>query len=1112
MQSQNFTKRYKNLNPEQKEAVDTIEGPVLVVAGPGSGKTELLSLRIANILEKTDTLASSILCLTFTDAAANNMRQRLAGLIGKEAYKVAIHTFHSFGTEIISQNPEYFYKGAIYNPADKLLQTQILDDIFKKLKHGDPLASFHPEQGFVYLGDALNKISELKKAAITPEQLHDLLQEDKEFINKTSEILTDLFAERTSAKNLEKFNVAIEKLENINTSKAQQALNLKNSNNSSKNSQAKEPCTSSNSNSQNFPSLKEILIDSLKQAYQEAIETEKPSTKPLTQWKTKYTKKDHEKNTIFKDKDRIEKLESLANIYSTYQKALHKQGYFDFADMLLNTVQALEKYPELKYNIQEKYLYTLVDEFQDTNGVQSRLLDLIADATVNEGRPNLLAVGDDDQAIYKFQGANIQNILEFHTKYRDPKLVVLNKNYRSTQDILDLVRNIILQGEERLENIIPEINKNLISSNTKLKEGKIIDKKFEDEIQELIWISQEVKKLQKQGTKLNEIAIISKNHKHLEKVAKVLDYYDIAVSYEKKNNALDQVQIKEIITIIQFLEDTNKEALLAEILTFPFWELDRIEIWKTSAQAYKQRKNWMEIMLENPKLKYVAEFLITLSQKAKEQTAEEIIDQIVEEKYKNYYFQNLNQQYIELLNCLRSFIAAIRSYKGAASLNLQDIIKFVELHQSHKIPITYKTNIKSGQDSVNLLTAHASKGLEFQTVFALHCQENTWLSRGANDKLQFTSNLPLSATKDTIDDKLRLFYVALTRAKENLYLTYHANNQTGKENVKLRFLEAASDGSENDSEAIISSSEQEITAVSTPEDIAIEEFEIQKHESRTINETELLKTLVKNYKLSVTHFNQFLNIVDAGPKVFMQNNLLKFPRMMPASAAYGSAFHYALQFIQVKLKRLRKTPTLEEVLETFENSLIYHRLNKNDFKKMLERGQENLTIYYKEKINKFKASDLAEFDFRDQGVIINSAHITGKIDKLSTDRDKNEITVYDYKTGKAILTWEAKYDYEHIKNWGYRNQIIFYKLLIENSRTFNKYKVQTGTFDFVEPFKGKLYELPVQINSEELEQTKKLIDIVYNKITKLDFPDTSQYSKDFSGLQNFISDLLDGRI
>ncbi|NTW62442.1 UvrD-helicase domain-containing protein, partial [Candidatus Saccharibacteria bacterium] len=130
-----FAKRYANLNTAQKKAVDTIDGPVMIIAGPGTGKTELLGVRVANILKKTDTLPENILCLTFTESGANAMRERLTGIIGKDAYKVAVHTFHSFGSEVMNQNGEFFYSGAHFLPADELSSYEIMQEIFGELKH-----------------------------------------------------------------------------------------------------------------------------------------------------------------------------------------------------------------------------------------------------------------------------------------------------------------------------------------------------------------------------------------------------------------------------------------------------------------------------------------------------------------------------------------------------------------------------------------------------------------------------------------------------------------------------------------------------------------------------------------------------------------------------------------------------------------------------------------------------------------------------------------------------------------------------------------------------------------------------------------------------------------
>ena len=140
-----FEERYSNLNPKQKEAVDYINGPLLVVAGPGTGKTEILALRVAHILKKTETAPKNILCLTFTNSAAYNMRERLTKLIGRDAYKVSIHTFHSFGVDVISTYPEYFYRGAAFNPVDDVTQIEILEEILADLPHNNDLGNLLPD-------------------------------------------------------------------------------------------------------------------------------------------------------------------------------------------------------------------------------------------------------------------------------------------------------------------------------------------------------------------------------------------------------------------------------------------------------------------------------------------------------------------------------------------------------------------------------------------------------------------------------------------------------------------------------------------------------------------------------------------------------------------------------------------------------------------------------------------------------------------------------------------------------------------------------------------------------------------------------------------------------
>ncbi len=1119
--SDHFNKRYENLNAEQKDAVDTIDGPVMVIAGPGSGKTELLSLRVANILQMTDTLPSSILCLTYTEAAAVNMRKRLAGLIGMDAYKVAIHTFHGFGTEIINKNPEYFYHGGRYNPADQLTQYAILEKILEDLKHTYSIGSYHPHQGFTYLKDILSRIDELKKGGLSPENFKLLLDENKDFLQQANGLLDPVFANTVTKKTVVLIPELIENLRAVNFKARTKKLPYLN--------------------------VKEILIKALEEAYEEAIAETKVNTKPITAWKKEYTKKNNDKKDVFKDLEKSKVQFELCEVYGRYQQQLHKEGFFDWADMLLDTVDAFGKYPELRYNLQEQYLYVLVDEFQDTNGIQMRFLDQLLDAEVNEGRPNILAVGDDDQAIYKFQGANIANLMEFHKKYRDPKMVVLQKNYRSTQPILDFVRKVILKGEERLETALPDqIKKELSAENKNLITGEIVEQEFPTILEELVWIAENIQEKLKTGTPASEIAVIARKHKTLELTAKVLDYFGIPVAYERKKSLLEQTHIKELVTILKFIntiatKDKNEaDDFLPEILSFPFWNIDKIAIWKISIKADKERKLWLEVMLESPdeKLKNIANFLITLGIDAKEKTAEEIIDMITgieaahtarhgalasesgfKSPYKDYYFsaekfENEKLEYLNLLQGLQALLKKVRQYKGTGAKTVTDVIELVGLHEKHKLAMYYKNAFNSDEKAINLLTAHGAKGLEFENVFLLHCQDGEWVKGSSFNKISFPLNIPLAADAENDDDKLRLFYVALTRAKRNIYLCRHHYNDKGEEQLKLRFLEEGEEERKK-KEGIkleeLDAMEKDFAQSKGLEKLLLLQIKIEKHELKTIEETEILRGLLKNYKLSITHLNNFLDIAEKGPQVFLEQNLLRFPQRPMVSGVYGNSMHKALEKFSLEFKKTKALPSSEFLLKQFEYDLSQQRLSKKDFEHNLEKGKDNLTVYYNQRKDYFNPLDRSEFNFKRQGVTVGNAELTGKIDKMSYDEEKKEITVYDYKTGKQLKDWHHGSPHQKLKAWRYRNQLIFYKILVENARDLKgKYKVRQGFLEFLEPVDGAIKLLPLDITEEETERMKKLIVVVYGKIMALDFPDVSMYPKTMEGVEGFVGDLVDG--
>src|SRR3989344_6947464 len=213
-----FKEEYARLNTAQKKAVDAIDGPLLVIAGPGTGKTQLLGMRVANILRTTDVAPSNILCLTFTDNAARNMRERLSSIIGQPAYHVAIHTFHSFGTDIINNYPDYFTNRQLLQQVDELGRYELLREIFEDLPHGNPLSTKIGDN-FVFRKDTTDIIGWLKQNAVSPSELHELLIANEKFIETIQPHVAKTFANTPSAKQLPSYNHLLELIQKQKTGK-----------------------------------------------------------------------------------------------------------------------------------------------------------------------------------------------------------------------------------------------------------------------------------------------------------------------------------------------------------------------------------------------------------------------------------------------------------------------------------------------------------------------------------------------------------------------------------------------------------------------------------------------------------------------------------------------------------------------------------------------------------------------------------------------------------------------------------------------------------------------------------------------------------------------------
>lgn len=1060
-----FEERLLQLNKVQRQAVETTEGPLLILAGPGTGKTELLALRVAHILKEGLASPSSILCVTFTDNGSINMRKRLEGLLGSDAYRVHIFTFHAFCNHIIASYPEYFYNATHFSLASPVTRMNIMEHIFKKLPHKHPLSSFHSTLGFAYIQDSMSRIGDIKSGGFDPISYRSLCENFLEEAKKVDAILANWNLERLSIKKIAVY--------------AQIQKDL-------------EICSKENITAK-------IYAQSLQKAIDDAVAENK--TEAIALWKKKYTRLEND-ILISKDTSNAPKIIGVAEIYEAYQKAMYEEGVYDYDDMILDVSRALKEEESMRHDIEESYSYIMIDEFQDTNDAQMNIIRQITSSHHHEGRPNVCAVGDDDQAIYKFQGAEVSNMLFFKEHmYRDVALIVLDVNYRSHQHILDFSRNIITQGKARLENNIDAIHKVLTQGNKTISNANVEVKQFENPVYEYQSVAKKVATLlQSGGQGDRNVAILSRKHSALQNIVPYLDREHIAYNYSKKVNVFDEPHIQQLIIMAEYIasykEAHIKDALLISILSFPFWNIDKKMLLSIAISARQKNISWSAALStsDNDTIVSLYTFLQGAVVACSSLPLSLALTYIMEKSpFKEYYFSQEKLEgdtstYIQFLSSLRTLLEALAEWKEGELITLSSLSLFVETHRAHHIPLTSTIDFTHKENRVTLLSTHGAKGLEFDSVFIIDADDSTWTKGGMISKASIPSALIpiLSKAGDDEDDFIRLLYVALTRAKSNLYISTSGN--------MLRYIQ-----------------EQNIQHVeSVTDEVSIEALETTLFPLSYIQEKSvktMLSPLVEKYIMPVTHMQNFLNVIEGGPAYFLKQNLLRFPQPMNVSGVYGSAIHKAIEeLITYTRYHGGETPTLEHIQATFLQMLQKGRLDIVDTEKCKARGEKVLKAYYAKNKNSFLPDDMVEVDMRDGGVIVDGAHIGGKIDFLRKTKEGYEIA--DFKTGDSYTSFDEKdlQEYEKIKLHFYKMQLIMYHILLEESNTYSDAHVSKLSLIYVED----MTELTYTPTRDEIERVKKLIGAIYKKIVTLDFPDVSTYSKNLKGVKEFEEDLIAG--
>ena len=589
------------LNEWQLEAVKTTNGPLLILAGAGSGKTRVLTYRVAYLINEEKIDPYNVLAITFTNKAAKEMKDRIIGILGSKALGIQISTFHSLGVLIVKEN----YEKAGYKNNFTILDSDDSLTLIKKI---------------------------LKELNLDPKMYNP-----KAIRNQISGTKNQLL-----------------------TSKEYE----------------------------------------------------------------KYAMTDFEK-VVFK-------------VYQKYEDKLLVNNSLDFDDLLMLPIKIFRKYPEVLKHYQERFKYILIDEYQDTNEAQYTFVKMLS-----AKYKNICVVGDNDQSIYSFRGANYHNILNFEKDYPNCKVIMLEKNYRSTKTILNAANDVIKNNKERKD-------KNLWTDNelgNKIKYHRALDEK-----DEAFYVLQEVKKLIDQGIKLNDIAVLYRTNAQSRNIEEALLRESIPYRVIGSFYFYNRKEIKDLISYLKVIYNSNDDISLLRIINVPKRGIGDKTIQNLTEKANSLNTSLFEAIDSGKELLF-KQTINELKEISEKSSLTELIDQILNKSGIKNELENEKSIEADIrLENLEEFKTITRNYeenKGIASLD--EFLNEISL-------VSDVEEYRNRDDVITLMTIHSAKGLEFNNVFLIGMEEGIFPHQAA-----FFDN-------NELEEERRLCYVAITRAKEKLYI------------------------------------------------------------------------------------------------------------------------------------------------------------------------------------------------------------------------------------------------------------------------------------------------------------------------------------------------------
>jgi len=1008
-----FTDRYNKLNERQKEAVGHIYGPVMVIAGPGTGKTEVLSMRIANLLRsEAQVQPHEILCLTYTDEATNAMRRRLVQIIGPAAHKVNIHTFHAFCNNIIQNNSEYFSLRAL-QPITDLERTDLLYKLLEDLPQGHLLRKL---SGNIYTDTGrLSRLFEvMKREYLSPARISEAIDE---YIN-------------------------------------------------------------------DLPNREEYIYQ---RKYKE------------------YCKGDVKKDKLDDEVRKMEVTRAASLLYDRYEAMMKEAGRYDFNDMIIWVLHAFKENRAMLLHYQERFQFILVDEFQDTNGAQNELLNNLASYWED---PNIFVVGDDDQGVYEFQGARIRNIADFYYRYKESiKIVVLPHNYRSSQQILDRAMASIQYNQQRLITQLSELelDKNIIAASERfinsVEQVHPTVNVYNNILQEEAGVVLQIEKLRQGGTSLREVAVIYAQHKQAQSMMALLERKGIPYNAKKPVNILTEPLTEQLLNVLLYLDKERKktfdgEDILFELMHAPYFGILSSDIAQLALYLQHNRKErgpvrWRLLLSNTLLLESLglasAKALVRLGNCLDNWEAQQqslplplLLEKIIHEGGVVAHLIRTNDHVwsLQVLYTLFEFVkdTSIRNPK----MKIAALLDMVNRMNDERIELPLQRVVQH-EDGVHFYTAHSAKGNEFEHVFLIGCTKNFWEDkRGGGNEYRMPDTI--TATEDDAQSTnktevaRRLFYVALTRAKKYLHISYAQADNNGKALATSAFVDEISMPEERFVQSVASEDMVQIMALAIQ---PVAEVRIKMANAQWI-EREL-----QQFTMSATSLSKFLEC----PLSFYYENILKVPFQKNDALGFGSAVHAALERMFLEMKRLKgEFPDKDHVLGAFKSAMFSEAssFTQVQFERRMEQGQTLLSEYYDEHINTFHKD--VEIEFKVPRYMLDGVPVTGKIDKIELYGDTCK--VIDYKTGdpdKSATQTTARPNEKDPNGGPYWRQMVFYKLLLENYEDRNL-KVTIGAFDFVQKNKNGTYtQIVVPVYTQDEEMVRKQLKDVYGSIMNHEF-------------------------